>query len=124
MNDGTFDVEALARSEVRAGLPAWQLLRLYLDPFSLFKNTSDGSLANRTEAMQYNRRHRRILLVYMLRWSLIGGLCAAGMAPLVALAAAEPVLVVPIVGLELGFCAGLFLALVSLGLYLALGLDG
>jgi len=117
--NGTVDVEALARAEVRAKLSLWQLLRLYLDPFCLFKSISAGD-----GALGYNRRHRHMLLVYMLRWTLIGVLCATGMVPLVALAAKEPVLVVPIIGLELGFSAGLFLALLSLGVYIALGLDG
>ena len=95
-------------------------LRVYLDPFCLFKSISMGG----AEAAQHNRRHRRILLAYMLRWALIGGLCFAGMEPLIALAPRVPALVVPIVGLELGFSAGLFFALLSLGVYVVLGLDG
>ena len=115
------DVEALARPEVRAGLPAWRLLWLYLDPFCLFKSITTGTPANQTEAMRYNRRHRRILLDYVARWAAIGGLCLGAMAPLAARAAADPVLIVPIVGLELGFSAAVFMLVLSLAVYVLLG---
>ncbi|HZQ75352.1 MAG TPA: hypothetical protein VFB08_20755 [Burkholderiales bacterium] len=116
------DVESLARPEVRARLPLWQLVRLYLDPFALFKNASAGTPGAQAEALDYNRRHRRILLAYAWRWLVIGGGCLGGMSLLAALARAEPVLIVPIVGLEIGFSAAVCALLLSLAVYVLLGL--
>ena len=124
MSEDEPDVEALARPEVRAALPAWRVLWLYLDPFCLFKNVTAGTLASQAEAMRYNRRHRRILLTYLGRWATIGALCLAGMAPLAAAAASEPVLLVPILGLELGFSASVCMLILSLAVYLLLGPEG
>jgi hypothetical protein len=99
-------------------LPFWRLLRLYLDPFALFKN-----IAAESGGLEYNRRHRRILLVYVRRWATIAAVCAGGMAPLAALARAEPILCVPIVGLELGFSTAVCMLLLSIAVYFVLGLE-
>ena len=61
------DVEALARADIRARLGLTRLLRLYLDPFALFKNVSAGPPRSQAEALQYNRRHRDMLLAYLRR---------------------------------------------------------
>src|SRR6478672_1206112 len=98
-------VEALAKPEFRARLSFWQLLRLYLDPFALFKNATTGTRWAQAQALQYNRRHRRILLAYVRRWALIGLACITSLLPLGAAARSEPALIVPILGLELGFSA-------------------
>ena len=94
-----------------------RLLRLYLDPFALFKN-----IAAEPDGLEYNRRHRRILLVYVRRWATIAALCAGGMAPLGALAHTEPILCIPIVGLELGFSTSVCVVLLSVAVYVVLGL--
>ena len=99
------------------------MLWLYLDPFALFKSIHVGPPAARTEALQYNRRHRSILLTYVRRWAAIAVLCACGMAPLGAAARAEPILCIPIVGLELGFSAAVCMLLVSIAVYVVLGLE-
>jgi hypothetical protein len=104
-------------------VPFWRLMRLYLDPFALFKNITIGPPAARTEALQYNRRHRAILLTYVRRWAAIGTLCACGMVPLGAAARAEPILCIPILWLEVGFSAAVFMLLVSVAVYVVLGLD-
>lgn len=65
------DVERLLTREARAGLPLGRLLRLYLDPGSLFKDVSRGSAAVRRSALSYNRRMRHLLLPYLRRWSAI-----------------------------------------------------
>ena len=105
--EGT-DVEALTRREARAPLSFWRLLRLYLDPLALLKN-----VALDADALQYNCRHRRMLLPYAWRWTLIGGASLACEIPLCAHAGGAPILLVPILGLDLVFSAALFLLLVS-----------
>ena len=104
-------------------VPFWRLLRLYLDPFALFKNVNIGPPAAQTEALQYNRRHRAILLTYVRRWAAIAVTCVSGMAPLGAAARAQPILCIPILGLEVGFSAAVFMLLVSMAVYVVLGLD-
>jgi hypothetical protein len=104
-------------------VPFWRLLLLYLDPFALFKNINIGPPAARNEALQYNRRHRAILLTYVRRWAAIAVLCASGMAPLGAAAQGEPILCIPILGLEVGFSAAVFMLLVSVAVYIVLGLE-
>jgi hypothetical protein len=116
-------VEALARREFRAELSFWQLLRLYLDPFALFKNVTTGTRWAQAQALQYNRRHRRILLTYVRRWALIGLACICSMLPLTAAARSEPVLLVPILGLELGFSTAVCVLLLALTVYVLLGLE-
>jgi hypothetical protein len=116
------DVEALARAETRERLSPWALLRLYLDPFALFKNVTVGTPASQESALQYNRRHRDMLLSYIRRWALIAVFCVVTMVPLAGLARAEPALCVPIVGLEIGFSTAVSMLLLSLAVYLILGL--
>ena len=112
------DVEALARPEVRAALPFWWLLRLYLDPFALLKSVAQGA-----EALQYNCRHRRMLLAYVWRWALIAGASLACAWPLCAHARALPILLVPILGLDLVFSAALFCLFASATVYCILWLE-
>ena len=109
------DVESLIRPEARAGLSFWRLLRLYLDPLALLKSVAPGG-----EALQYNCRHRRMLLAYARRWTLIAVASLACAMPLCTLARAAPILLVPIVGLDLVFSAALFLLFVSATIYLVL----
>ena len=104
-------------------VPLRRSLRLYLDPFALFKNINIGPAAARNAALRYNRRHRAILLTYVRRWGAIGVLCACGMVPLGAAAQGEPILCIPILGLEVGFSAAVFMLLLSVAVYVVLGLD-
>jgi hypothetical protein len=92
-------------------------LRVYLDPFVLFK-----SVAADDDALEYNRRHRGRLLSYVKRWTVIALLCALALEPLAALARAEPILCVPIVGLGLGFSSAVCMALLAAAVYVVLGL--
>ena len=116
-------VEALARPEARSQLSFWQLLRLYLDPFALFRNVNDESPWAQTQAWQYNCSHRRMLLAYARRWLVIAIACMAIMHPLGALARSAPVLFVPIAGLELGFSTALCALVFSLTVYVILGIE-
>ena len=95
----------------------WRL-RLYLDPFWLFK-----SLALEADALDYNRRHRAMLLPYVRRWAMIALACAGAMFPLGAAARVDPILCMPILGLEIGFSTAVCVLLVSLAVYFVLGLE-
>ena len=101
----------------------WRTVRAYLDPFVFFKSITIGAPAARAEALQCNRSHRGILLAYVRRWAAIAVLCAGAMVPLGPLAKAEPILCIPIVGLELGFSAAVCMLLVSVAVYVVLGLE-
>lgn len=118
------DVEALVQPEARRQLSFWQLLRLYLDPFALFKSVTVGTRWAQAQALSYNRRHRKILLTYVRRWAVIALASALGVVPLGALAATAPVLYVPIVGLELAFSLAVCALALSLAVYVVLGLAG
>jgi hypothetical protein len=93
-------------------------LRLYLDPFAHFK-----SIGLDARALEYNRRHRGVLLSYVKRWAAIALACLAAMEPMVPLARAEPFLCVPLLGLELGFSSAVCVALLALSVYVVLGLE-
>jgi hypothetical protein len=93
-------------------------LLLYLDPFAGFK-----SIAAERGAVEYNRRHRGALLPYARRWAMIGLACG-GLMELAAMAArVDPILCVPILGLALGFSAAVCMVLLSLAVYVVLGLE-
>ena len=117
------DVEALARPDTRAHLPLARLVRLYLDPFALFKNVNVGPPRARAAALEYNRRQRKILLAYLRRWTIIALACLASAVPLGAAARGEPALGVPFLGLELGFSAAVCVLLVSAAVYFLLGVE-
>ena len=117
------DVEALARREARRQLSLGRLLWLYFDPFVLLKVVTAGTHDARAEALRYNCRHRRMLLVYVRRWCAVALACFAAAMPLCAAAGADPLLVVPIVGLDLVFSAALSLAFLAAALYVLLGIE-
>jgi len=90
-------------------------LRLYLDPFVPFR-----SIAHEADALDYNRRHRGMLLPYARRWAMIA--CAGGLFPLGVAARVEPMLCLPVLGLELGFSTAVCVLLLALAVYVVLGL--
>jgi hypothetical protein len=93
-------------------------LWLYLDPFALFKRISVDA-----DALEYNRRHRDLLLLYAKRWAAIALGCLAGMEPMAPLARVEPFLCVPLLGLEIGFSTAVCVFLLALAVYVVLGLE-
>ena len=93
-------------------------LRLYLDPFVPFR-----SIAHEADALDYNRRHRGMLLPYARRWAMIALACAGGLFPLGAAARVEPMLCLPVLGLELGFSTAVCVLLLALAVYVVLGLQ-
>lgn len=117
------DVEVLARPDMRERLPLLKLVRLYLDPFALFKNVTVGSPRLQAEALAYNRQQRKMLLAYLRRWTVIAVACLVAALPLAAAARADPALGVPFVGLELAFATAVCMLLVSAAVYFLLGVD-
>jgi hypothetical protein len=116
------DVESLLQPQARAALPLGVLLRMYLDPFMLFKNANRGTAFNRHCALAYNRGHRWMLVPYMRRWLCIASACLLALNPTAALASANPIFLVPTVGLGIVFTVG-FVALVLTAVsYLGLGM--
>jgi len=107
---------------VRA-LALWRVLRLYLDPFALFRSIALGPPAARVDAMRYNRRVRRILLIYVRRWTMIGLACLAVIARLTALALGHPLLWIPLAALEIGFTGALCMSFLAIAAYFVLGLE-
>src|SRR5689334_5036878 len=99
------------------------LLRLYLDPLAPFKNINVGSARRRAAALRYNVRSRGALLSYARRWAVIAAACLASVNPLASAAAADPVLCVPFVGVELGFSLAVCALLVSIAVYVLLGIE-
>lgn len=112
------DAEALASPAARERLSFGRLLRLYLDPFPFLKDVT-----SQPEALQYNRRRRRILLPYARRWAVIAIACIAVIARTAALAGGHPLLWIPLAALEVGFSAGLCMSFVSIAAYVVLGLE-
>jgi len=84
--------------EYRSRLTLGQQVLLYLDPFVLFKDASQG----RERALTYNRTMRWILLPYLRRWLLIAASLFVGIAPAEALAADATI--VPAAAIAVGFC--------------------
>ena len=97
------DVEQLRSREGRAQLRLRQLLRIYFDPFSLFKNANTGSLWVQSQALHYNRSVRWMLLAYLRRWAGIGTASIAAIYPMSALAEGAPFMFLPVAGLGLLF---------------------
>ena len=111
------EVEALLRREVRARLPLARQLRLYLDPFALFKDTSRG----RERALSYNRALRWILLSYLRRWSCIAMASFLAIVPAEALAAQSRLFVIPTAAFAVGFCVAMAVLACTCAAYLLLG---
>jgi hypothetical protein len=112
--------EALLAREVRAALPLWRQVLLYLHPFALFKDASRGPAAARAHALSYNRAMRWMLVAYLRRWLLIAGTLFLGIAPAEALAAQASLVIVP-AAVAVGFCVALTVASCIAAAYLLLG---
>lgn len=109
------EVESLLQREVRSRLPLVQQLRLYLDPFALFKDVTRG----RERALSYNRAMRWVLISYLRRWSLIAASLFVGIAPAEALAAEATI--VPAAAIAVGFCMAVAVLACTVAAYLMLG---
>jgi hypothetical protein len=109
------EVEHLLGREFRSRLPLARQVLLYLDPFALFKDASDG----RERALSYNRAMRWILLSYLRRWLMIAASLFVAIAPAEALAADATI--VPAAALAVGFCVAVAVLACTAAAYLMLG---
>jgi hypothetical protein len=109
------EVESLLKREFRSRLPLVQQVRLYLDPFALFKDATRG----RERALSYNRELRWVLLSYLRRWLLIAASLFVGIAP--AEAIATETTIVPAAAIAVGFCMAMSVLTCIVAAYLLLG---
>ena len=115
------EVEILLRREARSRLPLARQLLIYLDPFALFKDASQGPQRARERALSYNRAMRWMLLPYIRRWIAIAASAALLISPAEAAAAQTAVFAIPMVALAVACCIALTVAAVTVAVYLLLG---
>lgn len=118
---GPDDVERWLSPAARACLPFSRLLRLYLDPFALFKDASGGPASVRQRAMTYNRTMRWMLLAYMRRWLVIATSLFLVIAPAEAMAAQKTMVLLPACA-AVACCVSVAVIVSAAAAYLLLGL--
>ena len=117
----TPEVEKLLSREGRAQLCLHQMLRIYFDPFSLFKNASAGSFWVQYQALLSNRQMRWLLIPYLRRWIGIGIVSIAAIYPISAPAMGESFMFLPVVGLGLLFSVAVCVVMIISVAYVFLG---
>lgn len=115
------DVEALLLRERRAALPLVRQFLLYLDPFALFMDASNGTFLVRQRAISYNRAMRWILLPYIRRWLMIAATLFLAIAPAEAAAAQARIFIIPAAAFAVGCCVAVTVTALILAVYLLLG---
>jgi len=70
---GDAEVESLLKRDARSRLPLTRQILIYLDPFALFKDASQGPAPARERALSYNRAMRWMLVPYTLAVYLLLG---------------------------------------------------
>jgi hypothetical protein len=115
------DVERLAQRDFRARLPLGDLLLLYLHPFALFKDASQGPASVQRRALSYNRAMRWMLLAYIQRWMMIAASLFLGIAPAEALAAQKSLFIIPAAAFAVGSCIAVAVIACTATAYLLLG---
>jgi hypothetical protein len=115
------DVESLLIRERRARLPLPRQLTLYLDPFALFKDASNGPPPVRERALSYNRAMRWMLVAYIRRWVMIAASLFLAIAPTEALAAQAKFFIIPAAAFAVGSSIAVIVTLLTLAVYLLLG---
>ena len=115
------DVEALLLRERRAALPLVRQFLLYLDPFALFMDASNGTFLVRQRAISYNRAMRWILLPYIRRWLMIAAMLFLAIAPAEAAAAQARIFIIPAAAFAVGCCVAVTITALILAVYLLLG---
>ena len=115
------DVEVLLIRSERARLPLqWQVL-LYLNPFALFKDASNGPAPVRARALSYNRTMRWMLVPYIRRWILIAASLFLAIAPAEALAAEAKIFIIPAAAFAVGASIAIAVSFLIGAVYLLLG---
>src|SRR5262249_8706120 len=115
------DVESLLMREQRARLPLQRQLLLYLDPFALFKDASNGPAPVRQRAPRYNRAMRWVLVPYIRRWILIAASLFLAIAPAEALAAEAKIFIIPAAALAVGASIAIAVTFLIGAVYVLLG---
>jgi hypothetical protein len=115
------DVESLLIREQRARLPLPLQVHLYLDPFALFKDASNGPAPARQRALSYNRAMRWVLVPYIRRWILIAASLFLAIAPAEALAAEAKIFIIPAAAFAIGASIAIAVTVLIGAVYLLLG---
>ena len=114
-----YEVETLLDGEARSRLPLVRQVLIYLDPFALFMDASQGPAPARERALSYNRAMRWMLLPYIRRWIAITVSFALLISP--AEAAAQSFSAVPAAAVALGCCIAVTVTACTVAVYLLLG---
>ena len=114
-------MERLLNGEARSRLPLARQILIYLDPFALFKDASQGPQRARERALSYNRAMRWMLLPYIRRWIAIAASAALLISPAEAAAAQQAVFAIPMVALAVACYIAFTVAAVTVAVYLLLG---
>jgi hypothetical protein len=115
------DIELLLKRDGRARLPLARQLLLYLDPFALFKDASQGPAPVRERALSYNRAMRWMLLSYLRRWVAIASVSYLAILPTEALAAQSSLYMIPTAAFAVGCCIALCVTAMIVTVYFLLG---
>jgi hypothetical protein len=115
------NIELLLKRDGRARLPLAGQLLLYLDPFALFKDASQGPAPVRQSALSYNRAMRWMLLPYLRRWVAIASLSYLAILPTGALAAQSSLYIIPTAAFAVGCCIALCVTAMIVTVYFLLG---
>lgn len=115
------DPQALLERQVRSRLPLARQVLIFLDPFALFMDASQGPLRARERALSYNRAMRWMLVPYIRRWIAIAAALALMIAPAEAAAAEQAAFVVPMAAAAVGCCIAATVAALTAVVYLLLG---
>ena len=115
------EVERFLNGEARSRLPLLQQILIYLDPFALFKDASQGPQRARERALSYNRAMRWMLVPYIRRWIAIAASAALLISPAEAAAAQQAVFTIPMAALAIACCIAVTVAAVTAAVYLLLG---
>jgi hypothetical protein len=114
------DVEILLQRQARADLPIAAQLLIYLNPFALFKDASQGTAMVRASALAYNRAMRWMLVGYIRRWLLIAAGSFLAIAPAEAAAAQVSFFIVPAAAFAVGSCIAVAVTALTCAVYLLL----
>src|SRR5919197_4174482 len=112
---------ALLTPEARARLPLHRLVLLFLNPFSLFADASQGSAAARERALSFNRAMRWMLLSYLKRWLVIAASSFIAIAPTEALAAQAWYFKISSAAFAVGCCIAITVIACTVAAYVLLG---
>lgn len=122
MNQGLDqEIETLLSGEARSRLPLVRQVLIYLDPFALFKDASQGPARARESALSYNRAMRWMLVPYIRRWLAIAASFALLIAPAEAAAAERALFAIPMAAVAVGCCIAITVAAITVTVYLLLG---